>query len=340
MTRIPVTVLTGFLGAGKTTFLNRILRESHGKRYAVIVNEYGELGIDGSLVIGADEEVLELNNGCLCCKMRGDLVRVMSALSRRKGELDGILIETSGLADPAPIIQTCFADDFIRQHVRMDAIVCVADARHLPLQIKNSLEAAQQLAQADAIILNKLDLLDVNDRIEPDDRSDAIGDLETQLRAINATARIFRAVHCDAPLADLLGHCSFDLARLRLPRQTLGLTEDKPRRYMKVRPARHTHGIDCVSISMDRPLARERFLPWLQKLVRDRGQDLLRIKGIVHLYGVDERLVFQGVHMTLDTDTDQRWTSEEARESRFVFIGRNLDKATLHQELESCGVSS
>ena len=204
--RAPITVLTGFLGAGKTTLLNRILAEARGRRYAVIVNEYGELGIDGGLVVGAEEEVLELNNGCVCCKVRGDLLRALGGLGKRSGRFDGILIETSGLADPAPVAQSFFADDVMRQQFRLDSIVCVADARRFETNLNDSREAAEQVALADTILLNKIDLVD------------AAGLAATQeaIRSANPSARLLHGVRARVAVAAVMDRHAFDLSRLDL----------------------------------------------------------------------------------------------------------------------------
>ena len=325
---IPVTVLTGFLGAGKTTLLNRLLRGAQGKRYAVIVNEYGELGIDGSLVVGAEEEIYELNNGCVCCKLRGDLVRVTSNLLKRPGRFDGIIIETTGLADPAPVVQTFYFDDLLRQHTRIDSVICVVDSRHLARQLCDTPETGAQLAQADLVLLNKVDLADAATQAEA----------ERLVQQLNPSAELRRSVHGDIALAHLLDRGAFDLSRMRLHGLRLGAAADSHRAHV-YRPAdavQHRSDIGSVSLSFAQPLERSRFMPWLQRLVAERGADLMRAKGIVAFSGEDRRFVFQAVHMTVDSGPDRAWEKGESRETRLVFIGHKLDADELRSELLHC----
>src|SRR5881409_2859279 len=202
--KIPVTVLTGYLGAGKTTLLNRILSENHGKKYAVIVNEFGEIGIDNDLIIGADEEVFEMNNGCVCCTVRGDLVRILDGLMRRKGKFDVIIVETTGLADPAPVAQTFFVDENVGRRTKLDAVVTVADAKWLKDRLKDAPEAKNQIAFADVILLNKTDL------VTPAE----LREVEARIRGINPYAKLHRTVKSQIALDEVLGRNAFDLDRI------------------------------------------------------------------------------------------------------------------------------
>src|ERR1700676_4409290 len=199
--KVPVTVLTGYLGAGKTTLLNRILSEPHGKKYAVIVNEFGEIGIDNDLVVGADEEVFEMNNGCICCTVRGDLVRILDGLMRRKGKFDAIIVETTGLADPAPVAQTFFIDENVGRKTRLDAVVTVADAKWLNDRLKDAPEAKNQIAFADVILINKTDL------VSPQE----LAEVEARIRGINPYAKVHKTERAQIPLHEVLGRNAFDL---------------------------------------------------------------------------------------------------------------------------------
>ena len=314
----PVTVLTGYLGAGKTTLLNRILSEDHGKKFAVIVNEFGELGIDNDLVVGADEEVFEMNNGCICCTVRGDLIRILNGLMKRKGGFDGILIETTGLADPAPVAQTFFMDDEVRQRTRLDAIVTVVDAKHLEARLDDSHEAAEQVAFADVVLLNKVDLVSAAE----------VARVRSLIGRINPTARIVPTTNCVIDIAEVLDRGAFDLDRiLEIEPDFLGEDEHE-----------HDDAVVSVSMSLDRPLDSNRARAWVSSIAADLGQDILRWKGILHIAGQDRRLVFQGVHMLLDVDLQRPWRDGEARVSRAVFIGRDLPAEQLRAGFEACAI--
>jgi G3E family GTPase len=318
MSAIPVTVLTGYLGAGKTTLLNRILLEPHGKRFAVIVNEFGEIGIDNDLVVGADEEVFEMNNGCICCTVRGDLIRIINGLLKRKDGFDGILIETTGLADPAPVAQTFFVDPDVSKRTRMDGIVTVADARHLADRLADSHEAQEQIAFADVILLNKIDLVDEANMVV----------LEQRIRSMNPFARIRRTQRCEVALDEVIGLGAFDLDRiLAMEPDFLGEGEDDHE---------HDQSVTSVSLREDRALDSAAFDGWLRTLLRFQGTDLLRYKGILSFKGSDRRTVIQGVHMLTDSANLSVWPAGQPRESRFVLIGRNLDGDMLRAGFADC----
>jgi G3E family GTPase len=316
MSQIPVTVLTGYLGDGKTTLLNRILKENHGQRYAVIFNEFGDIGIDNDLVVAGDEEIFEMNNGCICCTVRGDLIRILDGLMKRRGQFSSILIETTGLADPAPVAQTFFVDEDVRSKTRLDAIVAVADARNLPARLADSHEAEEQLAFADVILLNKVDLVS----------ADELAEVERRIRAINAYAVVHKTTRCDVPLDEVLDRGAFDLDRI-LTVEPNFLGEDGHQ---------HDDSITSVSLSSSRPLQPDAFIPWVRGTLAEKGTDILRSKGIIAFPDEPRRFVFQGVHMLFDGDLQQPWKSGEARETRVVFIGRNLDEAALRHGFHAC----
>jgi G3E family GTPase len=334
-----VTVLTGYLGAGKTTLLNRILSENHGKKYAVIVNEFGEIGIDNDLIIGADEEVFEMNNGCVCCTVRGDLVRILDGLMKRKGKFDAIIVETTGLADPAPVAQTFFVDEDVQKHARLDAVVTVADARWLSDRLKDAPEAKNQIAFADVIVLNKTDLV----------TSAELAEVEARIRGINPYARLHRTERCKVALADVLDRGAFDLDRiLDIEPDFLEVGDahdhdhhDHDHHHGHAHGLKHYHDEDMQSLSLrtDKPLDPSKFMPWLQTLVASEGQKILRSKGILAFHEDDDRYVFQGVHMMLEGDHQRKWKEDERRESRLVFIGRELPEQAIREGFASCIVS-
>ena len=350
--KIPVTVLTGYLGAGKTTLLNRILTEDHGKRYAVIVNEFGEIGIDNDLVVGADEDVFEMNNGCVCCTVRGDLIRVVSGLMKRqrpgKPAFDAIIVETTGLADPGPVAQTFFVDEDVKAKTQLDSVTALVDAKHVMARLDDSKEAREQVAFADRIILNKTDLVSEGE----------LAEVERRLRALNPLAPIARATRADVPLDQVLGLGGFDLGRILDVNPQFanpahgeeGHVHDEHcghdhHDHAHAHEHDHAHGvrghahqddIRGVSLSLDRPLDGQKFTAWLDRLLGEQGQNILRAKGIIDVAGEDRRLVFQAVHMILEGDLQQPWGEKERRWSRAVFIGRDLDEAQLRAGFEAC----
>lgn len=318
--KLPVTLLTGYLGAGKTTLLNRILSEEHGKKYAVVVNEFGEEGIDNDLVIDADEEIFEMNNGCICCTVRGDLIRIVGGLLKRADQFDGILIETTGLADPGPVIQTFFVDDEISENVSLDAVVTMVDAKHFLETVDDAHECEEQVAFADIVILNKTDLID----------EEGLNAVESKIRSLNKFAAIHRTERASLPIDTVLGRGAFDLKRLIEIEP--GFLEEDPKDH------EHDDTIASVSLKSDNPIQPDKFSEWMRSFIQERGVDVLRTKGILALAGHEQRYVFQGVHMVTDSEWGQPWGDEESRESRLVFIGRNLDATELESAFKACAV--
>ncbi len=329
-TQIPVTVLTGYLGSGKTTLLNRILSENHGKRYAVIVNEFGEIGIDNDLIVESDEEIYEMNNGCVCCTVRGDLIRVVEGLMRRPGRFDAIVVETTGLADPVPVAQTFFMDDDVRSKTKLDAVVALVDAKHLPLRLKDSREAEDQIAFADVVVLNKTDL--VND--------EELRNVEAAIRAINPAAKIHRTTRAGVALSEVLDRGAFDLGRAleNDPHFLEAHDHDHDDHHHH-----HDHGVSPIhdvtvqSVSLrGGEMDQKKFFPWIEKITQAEGPNILRLKGIIAFKDDPDRYVIQGVHMIIEGDHQRAWKDGESHDSRLVFIGRELDAEKLKRTFEAC----
>lgn len=370
-TRAPVTIITGFLGSGKTTLLNYLLKADHGKRIAVIENEFGEVDIDGSLVadqLAGSEDVVILNNGCLCCTVRGDLVRMLSELIRNKRDrFDHIVIETTGLANPAPIIQTFFLEEELAEGLRLDGVVTVADAKHVgrhfeaqkPDGVVN--EAVEQIAFADRIILNKVDLVEASE----------VDALLRTIRKVNSMARVQTATYSKVDIDYVLGIGGFDLERVEKDVQPHLLDESADDHEHHHHHHEHDHGhahdegdeqcgtcggehstelhhghthdhkhhdpgVSSVSITCDGDLDLDKINDWLGLLLEDRSDDIYRMKGVLSIHKCQERFVFQGVHALFEGSPDRAWKPDEKRENRIVFIGRNLDAAELRAGFNAC----
>jgi len=317
MSRIPVTILTGFLGAGKTTLLNRILTEKHGLRIAVIENEFGEVGIDHELVVNTEEELFEMNNGCICCTVRGDLIRILGNLLKRRDKFDHILVETTGLADPGPVVQTFFVDEDIREKTFVNGVVTVVDAHHITRHIEDTHEAEEQIAFADVILLNKCDLVP----------AETLDGLERRLREVNALATIHRTTRAEIDIAKVLEVGGFNLDRA---------TELNPH-FLEPDAHHHHHhsDISSVGIEAEGDCDGKRLNDWISKLVQEQGQDIFRMKGVFAVKNQADRVVFQGVHMLIDAASGGPWAGRP-RKNSLVFIGRNLDREALNKGFRAC----
>mmetsp|Transcript_30333 Transcript_30333/g.66386 ORF Transcript_30333/g.66386 Transcript_30333/m.66386 type:complete len:457 (-) Transcript_30333:42-1412(-) len=329
--KVPVTVITGFLGSGKTTLLNRILKENHGKRIAVIENEFGEVGIDDGLLemtaLETEENLVEMNNGCICCTVRGDLIaglKKMVKSSEKLGKpLDGIVIETTGLADPAPVAQTFFADNFVQQRLELDGILTVVDAKHIidrldeekPEGVEN--EAVEQVAFADRILLNKTDLVD----------EEKLAEVEKRIRMINNTVQIQRCKNSQVSMDYILGIHAFSLDKI-LEMDASFLEEEQEHQ--------HDERVTSVGFHVSGEVDHAKLNEWLGWLLRERGVDIFRTKGIIAVQGMPDRFVFQAVHMAFSAAPQKPWAEGEERVCRLTFIGKHLDKEELEKGFSAC----
>lgn len=308
MSKVKVTIITGYLGSGKTTLINHVLSQPHGRRYAVIVNEFGDLGIDGDLIINTEETIIELTNGCLCCSVRGDLIDGLASLRPRLDDIDGVIVETSGLADPAPVAQTFLVGEEESQDYELDAVIALVDARHGLALLEDECEAAAQAAFADRLVLTKPDLA----------TPETLARLRERLRRLNPHAAVTEALHGAVPHEALIGLGAFDMARLDVGAGPL---------------ASHSHDnrVQSLSLTADHPIDPDRFMQWMQRLVVVDGMNILRTKGVMDFAGETRRFVFQGVQTVLDGDVQGPWPAGP-RQSRMVIIGRGLDNAALRAD--------
>ncbi|MDB5803936.1 MAG: cobalamin biosynthesis protein CobW [Betaproteobacteria bacterium] len=323
--QVPVTILTGFLGAGKTTLLNRILSEEHGRKIAVIENEFGEEGVDNEILLREDgpEQIIEMNNGCICCTVRGDLVRILGNLQRKRDakELDfeRVIIETTGMADPAPVAQTFFIDDKIAEYYLLDAVITVVDAKHAQTQLDQHTEAQEQVGFADRLLLSKTDLISDEEQVK----------LRERLVKMNPRAPM-KAVHFgNTPIEDILDIRGFNLNSVLEIDPEFLVNDD------------HEHSDDVRSFifKTDKPFDPVKLEEFLSAMIQVYSKDMMRYKGVLNMKGQDRRVVFQGVHMMMGGDLAKAWGKDEKRESKMVFIGRNLPQEVFLKGLDLCTVS-
>jgi G3E family GTPase len=340
---IPVTVLTGFLGAGKTTLLNHLLAQQHGRRCAIIINEFGAISIDHQLVVGVDEEILELNNGCLCCRVRGDLMQSLDGLFQKQKRFDYVLIETTGLADPSPVVHTFKASD-LAEKLRLDGIITVVDARHLEKELRDGPEPAAQIAFADVILLNKTDLVS----------SDELERVESRIRKMNSLAALHHTRNSQIEPAKIFNLKARELTGSFAMPESVTHTEPDHHHHGEHDPDhahqhetghhedhhhhhhQHDESVTSFYLSDDRPLDLKKVEAWLTGIIRELGANIYRSKGILQIQGQAKRVVFQGVQTMFDAKPDRLWNLGEKRISQLVFIGKDLDEAKIRRGFAAC----
>ena len=315
----PVTILTGFLGSGKTTLLNRILKEEHGHRIAVIENEFGEAGVDNEILEHGEEQIVEMNNGCICCTVRGDLIRILGSLheKRERGDLrfDRVVIETTGMADPGPVAQTFFVDEDISRHYLLDAVITLVDARHAPETLDQFHEAQEQVGFADRILLSKTDLVTETEAHK----------LIERLQRMNPRAPVRKVHFGQTPVAEVLDIRGFNLD---------AILEIEPG-FLEEEHHEHADDVESFVFRTDKPFDRDKIESFLDGMIRVYGPDLLRYKGILWFKGLSSRVVFQGVHMLMAGEEGKPW-GKDKKQSVMVFIGRKLPKDLFLAGLEQC----
>jgi G3E family GTPase len=320
--KVPVTVISGFLGAGKTTLVNHLIEQRAIERIGIVVNEFGEVGIDGQLIVADEQALVEINNGCICCTVRVDLVagiKELLARSRVSGTpVDRLIVETSGLADPAPVLQTFLADPDVRELVELESVVTLVDARHFPQQIQDEI-AREQVAFADVVIVNKLDLVDDGERAA----------IEAEVKSLNPTATLFASTRSSVKADDLLGVKRFSLPAVLAIEPDL-LDEDAEHDH------EHDSSIQSYSIVEDRRLDPTRFNRWVNLLVQEEGTRLMRMKGVLNFVDEPRQFLFHSVHMLLEARPGRAWRRDEARRNCLVFIGRGIDPHRLRKSFAEC----
>ena len=323
--KISVIIVTGFLGAGKTTLLNRILTADHGRRIAVIVNEFGEVGIDHHLLLASDQEVVQMNNGCICCTVRGDLLRSFFQLMDHRLKFDTVIIETTGLAEPAPVAQSLYADERIRREFTLEGVVTVVDAKHVAVQLEESAEVCEQIAFADLIVLNKTDL----------STPDGLDQVEKQIGRLNKVAKVYRTRNSELDLAEVLDMGSIGLAD-KIDRAVVADHDHHHDHHHHHHHHSHLQNIVTVCIVKPGALDGTKVSMWFRALIAEFGADILRMKGILNLRGDPDEFLFQGVQMEFEGKPGRAWGDSEDRVNRLVFIGRKLDEEKITQGFEDC----